>query len=380
MIPALAIPAFTPFANGIIGFSAPILGYFGYEAYTSSETPTLGTEPVYSALPTSKTKESIKQSVIPQVYGETLKSNFSSNTQTSETFKTSAQNVKDYTDANKVKTDELLSNFNTPSMLQNQVLLQKTLNDISSSLAISANISVATAEILNTNLNSLTVSVMGIAKVLQEISSGYSETIEHSKDIPYQDTETFYNLMRDNGMSIDESEMLRLQELTAIDAMQSQNIPFSDIKANVMTLRKSTISASKMSGLAVASAGVTKPSSSTVKDYSPYYERMAQSADSSKVVNDFMSTPIDVKDMDGNIQANITPMDLHATKNATVAREKTDTNELTFDEDDFKGAVSLAIGLPIIGFTSNISDTFDPNYDNLDDKDPFTQIKNVGGN
>lgn len=272
--------------------------------------------------------------------------------------------ASDVSTTNKTEIDALKALNPDSPLLQNQLHLKQSVNDIVD--AINSN-TIASATFLapiNANLSAISSTLIAISSTLLEISENYADQVSTADDLPYVDSETFYDLLKNSDLSPLEIQTVKFGEEGLVKRLSNDGASYPEIKQAVQEYRKSSIpsadlinSQNKLSGVTAPSpinptTGATSPKTISQIDYSSYYERMASHADSAKVVSSHLQTPQDIKDLDGNVVVTASPMQIEAIKHASDARHKTDTNNQEYDHDDFNNPFDLIPTLPFIGRNS----------------------------
>lgn len=276
------------------------------------------------------------------------------------------QSATTASEVNKGELDGLKALNPESPLLQNQLHLKQSVNDIVD--AINSNTIVGSTFLapINANLSAISSTLIAISSTLLEISENYADQVSTSDDLPYVDSETFYDLLKNSDLSPLEIQTVKFGEEGLVKRLSNDGASYPEIKQAVQEYRKSSIpsadlinSQNKISGVTSPSpinptTGATSPTPKTVSqiDYSSYYERMASHADSAKVVSDHVQTVQDIKDLDGNLVATASPMQMQSIKHASDARHKTDTNNQEYDEYDFNNPFDLIPTIPFIGRNS----------------------------
>lgn len=259
--------------------------------------------------------------------------------------------------------EALKQSFPDSPLLQNQITLAQSSDAIVD--AINAN-SIVTATVFGTldaNLSAISASLIAISSTLIEISDNYKEEIEKAEDLPYIDSDTFYDLLEKSGMSHLQAYELKNEELAMVDNLSKGGHTYSEIKQAIQAFRNSVVPSDKLIKVGSSAAGVTSPSPIDVTTGEPIsntpfpdFEPLMAWATSAKVVSDYMGTPKSISDLDGNLVAETSPMEVQAIKNASDARHKTDINNETFDDTD--NPLSSFDLMPLLNFVGR-GDTFD---------------------
>lgn len=280
------------------------------------------------------------------------------------------QSATTASEVNKGELDGLKALNPDSPLLQNQLHLKQSVNDIVD--AINSN-TIASATFLapiNANLSAISSTLIAISSTLLEISDNYSQQLETADDLPYLDSKSFYDLLDSQHASQLDTTLIKSGEADLVKRLSNEGASFAEIKQAVTEYRKVNIPSSNLLETYNATAGLTQPSpvvnpvtgstssnssgssASPQKDYSSYFERMASHADSAKVVSEFMQKPQALSDLDGNLVATASPMQMQSIKHASDARHKTDTNNQEYDEDDFNNPFDV---MPLLQFAGRAS-------------------------
>lgn len=265
---------------------------------------------------------------------------------------------------------------NSP-LLKNQLEIAKSSDAIVD--AINAN-SIVTASLLGTldqNLASISVALLAISGTLIDISTNYNQELNNTEDLPYIDSESYYDMLKDSGLSEFQIQSLKQSENLMIEGMMARGNTFSEIKEAVQQFRSVNVPATsqmevdkKINGLSspsqyvdqssVSSGAIQKINSSAPLDSTafPDFTPLFDWANSAKIVSDYMGTPTSTTDADGLNPISATPMELQSIKNASDARHKTDLNNDEYDENDFPSLGDL-IPMPLFIGRDTI---FNPNF------------------
>lgn len=261
---------------------------------------------------------------------------------------------------NKAEIDALKTLNPDSPLLQNQLHLKQSVSDIVDAINSSTIASATFLAPITANLSAISSTLIAISSTLLEISDNYAQSLESAEDLPYIDTETFYDLLEKQGYTPQQIENLKSGEKELISSKSESGSTYPEIKDFIGEYRKHSIGSADLLAIGTDIAGVTSKSDGTS------LESWAKSA---KKLTDFKIMPRVTPDLDGNPLSNtLSPMELEAIKNASDARHKTDTNNEEFDESMFP-----SLSLPVLPFVGS-SDIFNPNH-NAPSNNPFSHYE-----
>lgn len=243
--------------------------------------------------------------------------------------------------------------FPDAPLLTNQVMMQQSADAITD--AINAN-SIVTASVFGTldaQLSAIGSSLLAISSTLIEISDNYKEELEKADDLPYIDTDTFYDILEKTGFPHLEAFDLKNQELAMIEQLSKGGHSYIEIKQAITAFRKSLVPSADLLKFGTTAAGITSPSpidettGNVTSSQFPDLSSLTDWATSAKVKVDHDITPRTIEDLDGNSLAHASPMEIQAIKNASDSRLRTDQNNFEVDDSDFP---DLMDSIPLLKF------------------------------
>lgn len=174
---------------------------------------------------------------------------------------TSISSAESVSSTNKAELDNLKSLNPESPLLQNQLHLKQSVNDIVDALNANAIISATFLAPINSNLTAIASTLIAISSTLLEISDNYSSTIEKSEDLPYLDTSNFYDLLSQNpNLSQLAVTQIRSGEMDMISKMSLAGASFSEIKQAIKEFRNINVPAGDLIDVHNATAGLTQQS------------------------------------------------------------------------------------------------------------------------
>lgn len=291
---------------------------------------------------------------------------------------------------NEVKTQALLTPSLASPLLSNQVFTKASIDSIVDALNANTLMSSILFSTLDVNLSNIASSLYAVSSTLFTISNNYEDEINNTGDIPFINTDDYYKMLSDNGMSLDEVNTLKNNEIAYIESMRNSGVSYSDMKKALISWRNNNISSSVQNSVNDTIAGVksgwhanyttikkVSPSGEVVNELVPTsssssvspvvdlkvpnLEKWAESAfniqnsigvdiyardiNARMVKNEYAINESSISDLDGNLLATVRPMEAHAIKSITEARLRTDMNNYRDDEDDID--FSLIDGLDL---------------------------------
>lgn len=298
----------------------------------------------------------------------------------------------------------LKDNASDSPFLQNQVAHKDSFDSIALNLEAQTILLSSLWESLENNLSAL-VAVKMVEAQNAKVNTDYQKTISAQADmgqffyefIPTSeywakaDTAQILFDARNNWVTMDSnlpSRMYASDEIALIDSLEGYYTN-AQIRSKVEDFRKERLGSDIRALIGQTAISQVKDQADTNAKAREYYASASQSlkskevpkalselvtavapiaqwADKAKVREEFLSTPSVIKDLDGNTIAQTSPMELSATKDATIAREKTDTINFEVDESDFP----LMDFLPVLPFVGR-EYVFNPDF-SLPTANPFT--------
>lgn len=385
---------------------AGVAKFVGYEL---TDNPDNFPAPV---LPSSKPKQAYKEPLNPSVKTvlNPLQEEIKKTVQkTRESIDWKMSDLKTSVDQITSINEKLKENASDSSFLLNQVALKDTMDSISMNMEAQTIILGSLYESLENNLSSL-VAIKMVESQNAKVLTDYQKTIAAQSDMGqffYEfistseywakaDTAQVLYDARSHWETPDSllpSRLYASDEIALIDSMEGYYTN-SEIRSKVEAYRKERLSADVRALIGQTAVAQAKDQADTNAKAKEYYATATESlkskeaskpleaiatavapiaewAQKAKVRETYMTTPTIVRDLDGNaIKENIAPMELAVLKDASIAREKTDTINFEVDESDFPSFASLPI-IPFVG-RENI---FNPNF-SMPTNNPFTH-KNI---
>lgn len=277
-----------------------------------------------------------------------------------------SDSVKTDTETKQAENDAHKANFPLPSLPQNQILMKESIDEIVNAINANTIASVTFLSPISSNLAAISSTLIAISSTLLEISDNYAQEIQSADDLPYIDSDTFYDLLEKGGIDAILLKQYRQGEKDLVKRLMDSGASYSDIKQAINDYRKTAIPKDLLLETEAKSAGITSPkpvdsngtptpsNASTIPktiDYTPHLEKMAAAADSAKAVTDFVQTPREFSDSDGDLLHSGSPMEIEAAKNAQSHKHLDDRNTERHDENDFNMPDTLPI-IPFIGRSS----------------------------
>lgn len=384
----MAAPVLIPIVTELVGAFAGGLAYEAvnnYISHSANPDKTPKGAPDITPIPTSKPKQATVARNLKQNLGGYAAAIATAMIASSESVKKATEEGKNAISASsaeqKAKTTELLTASQNSPLLQNQVFIKDSIDKLIEAINVNAIVTATVFGTLDVNLSSIGSSLTSISSTLIDISLNYQEDISNTGDVPYINQAEYYKQLAERGVPADKINELMAQENAYINSLKSKgDISYSDLKKSVADWRAINIPTDYqdyvddwMSGVSgkgwhgeytverkVTSSGETvkelvkksaSPSSTLNATLEvPNLEAWAESQlginsaigvanfvkehNARMEKNEFATTALEVKDLDGNVVANMKPIELQAIKNATDAKLRTDMNNLEFDGDD----------------------------------------------
>lgn len=412
-------------SSDIVAFVTATVGtvglYMNYEASLPENDA-----PLDMTIPTTKPTDKKKVTANPTVKNpidkvvDTINKN---TTIASDNAKSHEESIASTVESLKLQIEGLSVESEGSPLLTNQVALVDALNSISLGIESQAIILASIFTTLDNNLGGL-VSVSSINAQNNKVSGDYLKQTAANGD--YGDEDYFYAFkptseywhevdvatqnqhMEQNGttefLMILPSSYYAPSEIDLIDSMQA-NSSKSEIRKAVEDFRSSHVSSEIRARLGMVLIQAQATSKEDTKAQTDFYKAetasikareisptsiardygsttdhatagaLASLASSLAPIRDwaelakeretYLQTPVIVRDLDGNAIAEAKPMELATSKDAAIAREKTDINNEEFDESMFP-----SLFLPVLPFIGS-SDIFNPNH-NTPSANPFS--------
>lgn len=253
------------------------------------------------------------------------------------------------------KTSELLERSLESPLLSNQVFIKDAIDKLIDSINTNAVVTASVFGTLDANLSAIGSSLASISGTLIEISNNYEDEVLNIEDMPYTSQSELRKQLEALGLTPERIQSLIDKENSLISEMSSNGETVSDTKQALLELRKAELDAATQLEIAKIQAGVSTPSPSTspateISLSSPNLELWASSAlamneavtvDMHKrnihaqvFKNEYITTATDIKDLDGNIIANVKPIEAQSIKNIVDAKHRTDINNFEMSDSD----------------------------------------------
>lgn len=380
----MGAPLLIPFAAEL---TAAILGGAAYSAVnnyisgtqkpSTPSTPTTPDIPIKKDTPPSKTALKSKLGNYATGVGGIL-AGAAAIVGSSVTSATSqAENIAT---AQSQKTSELLAPSAPSPLLTNQVFIKDSIDKLIDAINANTILSATVFGTLDVNLASIGSSLTSISSTLIDISSNYDASLSNTGDVPYINQDDYYKMLAQSGMSGDEINSAIQQENLYIQGLKNSGITdYTDIKKYVQDWRSKTVPLEYQAKVGDEVAGLTNngwhseyttqtktnsvgetvletvpkstpATSANVELSMPKTEAWAETAlgvftamspdlvarelYARTLKNEFVTTQTELRDLDGNLVANIKPMEATAIKSATEARLRTDMNNINENDMD----------------------------------------------
>lgn len=398
---------FNPYARAVVGGVG--LAYAGYEYYKKKQTPEFPV-PVLPAKKKTVTYEAPINPVISDPL-QKLTDDINKNTKISnENFKKVSASINTISEAFKVDNSALYDLAKNSPFLSNQIQHKDVLDSIALSLEKHNIIFSSFFDMFSAYADAfLNVKMMDAQN--NKVNADYQKTMAANSDngeffyefIPTaefwskaDEAKVLYDSMHGYSTSPNylPSRFHAGNELAIVDRMQGKNTK-AEVRRAIEDFRQSNLSSEVRALIGYTAIAQVKDQAETNSFAKQYYATATESLkanETAKAVNSlvtavapvskwaekaevreaFLTTAVDAKDLDGNIVMKaVAPMTLTAIKDATIAREKTDTINFTVDESDFPSFDSLPV-LPFVGREH----IFNPEF-SMPTNNPFTH-KNIG--
>lgn len=340
------------------------------------------TEPT-TAIPTTKTPPT-KSSNISAL--SSMNNSIASGQDSAKTSITSSVNsaITDLTskmEATKAANQTLLNAVKDSPLLGNQVVMKDSIDNLVGAINNQTVASVTVLGTLDSHLSSIAGVLSAISATLLKISGNYEAQLDNTGDVPFINSADYYKMLAESGMSADKvNDYLKQEEAYTASLKSSGVTNYNDIKKAVADWRTKTIPTSNQDYVGDVVGGLTKGWSATTtrttaknalgenvslvetvpktttatapnvslevpnlekwagaalgvaNAMSPEY--VARDLYARTLKNEFVTTQTQIKDLDGNLVANIKPMEATAIKAATEARLRTDMNSIEESDMD----------------------------------------------
>lgn len=238
------------------------------------------------------------------------------------------------------KTSELLDVSNASPLLTNQVYMKDSIDKLIDAINANTLVSASVFGTLDANMSAIGSSLTSISATLIEVADNYKRDISNTDDLPYINQDDYYNMLKESGMSFEERNNLISQENMLYESLVNQDYEYDDIKAQIQNWRKYTVPISGQLSVEKELAGISKSprvnsdgnSAGSSALELPNVEKWAESQIG---INNYLTTPSAIKDLDGNVIANMKPIEAQSVKNITDAKYKTDANNFELDDVDY---------------------------------------------
>lgn len=234
-------------------------------------------------------------------------------------------------------------------IVQNQIIVKQSIDDLTHAINSNTAASVTLFGNLDNVLVAIASGLFTINETLLTISGNYDQQLNNTNDLPYIDTQTYYDRLSNSGMSETDIMQYRTSESELVRRLSNEGQSYSDIKEAVRAFRQQNVPIDYNFHVEAQVSGLTAPSGSS--NASGNYVAPAQTipnpslqfpdlsplmswAQSAKLVADHAMTPQTIKDLDGNPIAEMAPAQAKAVSAASNARHKTDINNEDFSDMD----------------------------------------------
>lgn len=239
------------------------------------------------------------------------------------------------------KTSELLGVSNASPLLTNQVYMKDSIDKLIDAINANTLVSASVFGTLDANMSAIGSSLTSISATLIEVADNYKKEINNTDDLPYINQEDYYKMLKESGqLGFTEINDLIRQEDMLYESLVNQGYEYDDIKAQIQNWRKYTVPISGQFSVEKELAGISKPprvnsDGSSAGSSALELPNVEKWAESQLGINQYLTTPSDIKDLDGNTVASMKPIEAQSVKNITDARYKTDENNFELDDTDF---------------------------------------------
>ncbi|ADR34000.1 hypothetical protein Sulku_1337 [Sulfuricurvum kujiense DSM 16994] len=394
---------FNPWVRGAV--AAGTAAYLGYEAYNKGlldpylpdgldkfpDIPTLPLPPSPAPTPT-KTSPVVPNPSVKAPIDE-LKEKMNENTRIANTnFQNIENKINSAVDSFSTANTSLVDAVSHSPLLMHQAMTKDTLDSIAISLEKQNLIFTNLTDVFISYFDSfLNVQILDVQN--NKVITDYQKKMASSGD--YGDADYFYafestsvywhkvdlaQYVFDERLGITTnsdllpSVMYMEGEISLIDRLEETSTK-KEIRDAVESYRKSKVPSGVRALIDFALVKGTESEKEATKEASTYYKaatenlsndvsgvslsKIAGWADMAIEREKIIQTPTTIKDMDGTVIAeNVSPLSISITKDASIAREKTDINSQEFDDDDFNNPFDV---IPTIPFISS-SDIYNPKH------------------
>lgn len=379
-----AAPKLPPTNPYFIAFDAAVIGYEAYQAFNNYTAPSKKGAPDITPEPTIPTKKTLAptKASLKANLGTYAAALSSISTKAIEGNKKSTETAQKTAEANataqKAASSELLTNAGTSPLLSNQVHMKDSIDRLIDAINTNTFVSATVFGTMDLNMSAIASSLGAISSTLIDISTNYDASLSNTGDVPYINQDDYYKMLAQSGMSGEAINSAIQQENLYIQGLKNSGITdYTDIKKYVQDWRSKTVPLEYQAKVGDEVAGLTNngwhseyttqtktnsvgetvletvpkstsATSANVELSMPKTEAWAETAlgvftamspdlvarelHARTLKNEFVTTQTQIKDLDGNLVANIKPMEATAIKAATEARLRTDMNSI--DESD----------------------------------------------
>lgn len=242
--------------------------------------------------------------------------------------------------AQTAKTSELLGVSNASPLLTNQVFMKDSIDKLIDAINANTLVSASVFGTLDANMSAIGSSLTSISATLIEVADNYKKDISNTDDLPYINQDDYYDMLAESGMSFEDRNDLIAQENMLYESLVNSGYEYDEIKAQIQNWRKYTVPISGQLSVEKELAGISKlprvdSNGSSVSVPSLELPNVEKWAESQIGINDYLTTSSAIKDLDGNIIANMKPIEAQSAKNITEAKYRTDLNNFEMSDSDY---------------------------------------------
>lgn len=333
----MAIPLLIPIAEALaLGALYEVANNYINKSSSPDTTPTIPTSR-RSPLKSPKTLQKQALSNYASGIGAVL-------SQSSTSLKTALNEGKTSAEASSAlqvsKTSELLGVSNASPLLTNQVYMKDSIDKLIDAINANTLVSASVFGTLDANMSAIGSSLTSISATLIEVSDNYKKDISNTDDLPYINQDDYYDMLAESGMSFEDRNDLIAQENMLYESLVNSGYEYDEIKAQIQNWRKYTVPISGQLSVEKELAGISKlprvdSNGSSVSVPSLELPNVEKWAESQIGINDYLTTSSAIKDLDGNIIANMKPIEAQSAKNITEAKYRTDLNNFEMSDSDY---------------------------------------------
>lgn len=135
------------------------------------------------------------------------------------------------------KANELLSNSGTSPLLINQVSIKESIDALVTAINSNSLITATMLSALDSSVSTIGSSLTTISSRMIELSSNYESSLLSTGEIPYMFQDDYYSMLEGSGLTTAEISGIRSSENAYLKELESENLPYPQIKQKLTEWR-----------------------------------------------------------------------------------------------------------------------------------------------